>query len=63
MSPLSASLMFPSLKILERKVSSAASSHPLGNISLQEFARCVFEMTKRDAQSTVNNVSTVLLKK
>lgn len=58
MSPLSASLMFPSLKILEKKVSSAASSHPLGNITLQEFARCVFEMTKRDTQSTVTNVTT-----
>ena len=46
MSPGSSSLMFPSLKVLEQKVEAAASSHPLGNISLQEFARCVFEMTK-----------------
>ena len=48
MSPLSASLIFPSLKVLERKVANAASSHPLGNITLQEFARCVFEMTKME---------------
>lgn len=46
MSPGNSSLMFPSLKVLEQKVAAAASSHPLGNISLQEFARCVFEMTK-----------------
>ena len=46
MSPGTSSLMFPSLKVLEQKVAAAASSHPLGNISLQEFARCVFEMTK-----------------
>ena len=41
MSPGTSSLMFPSLKVLEQKVAAAASSHPLGNISLQEFARCV----------------------
>ena len=54
MSPLSASLIFPSLKVLERKVANAASSHPLGNITLQEFARCVFEMTKMEIIIFIN---------
>ena len=49
----------PNLTILENKILDAASSHPLGNISLQEFARCVFEMTKVDAKS--NSVGGPLL--
>jgi hypothetical protein len=43
-----ASIDFPALKVLEQKVLASAENHPLGNISLQEFSRCVFHMTNAE---------------